>query len=213
MPRCLREADEIPDDQEISRELHLLDRPDFAIQPLGVLREIVLQPALRRQRLQPRAPLLESLPRDVFEIAVGRVCSGGTPNFGNGSCTGRSFIWQRCAMSQVRSSACSTSPNSAIISSRDLEIERGLLEAHAIRIRHGLAGLDAQHDFVRARVVLAQIMRIVGRHQRNAGVGRQPIDQRQHARVRLEAVILQFEEEILRPEQIGVFVRQRRASS
>ena len=87
-----------------------------------------------------------------------------------------------------------------------LEIERRLLEAHAVRIGHGLAGLNAQQDFMRARVVLAQIVRIVGGHQRNAGVGRQAIDQRQHARVRLQAVILQFQEEILRAEQVGVFV-------
>ena len=88
-----------------------------------------------------------------------------------------------------------------------LEIERGLLEAHPVGVRHGLAGLDAQHDFVRARVVLAQVMRIVGGDQRNAGVGRQAIDQRQHALIGFQAVILQFEEEILRAEQVGVFVR------
>ena len=88
------------------------------------------------------------------------------------------------------------------------DVERGLLEAHPVRVRHGLAGLDAQQDFVRAGVVLAQIMRIVGGDQRNAGVGRQAIDQRQHARVLLQAVILQFQEEILLAEQVGVFVGQ-----
>ncbi len=33
-----REANEIPDDQEVSAEFHLLDHPDFTLQPLGVLR-------------------------------------------------------------------------------------------------------------------------------------------------------------------------------
>ena len=55
MPLLLGEADEIPDDQEVSGELHLLDHLDFAIQALGVLGEIVLQVALARPAL-PGAP-------------------------------------------------------------------------------------------------------------------------------------------------------------
>ena len=109
-------------------------------------------------------------------------------------------------MSQVRSSACSTSPNSVIISSRVLMIKRCLLEAHAVRVRHGLAGLDAQQDFVRARVGLAQVVRIVGGDQRDAGVRSEAMHQRHDLRVGLQAVILQFEEEILVAEQVGVFV-------
>ena len=54
MPLLLGEADEIPDDQEIAGELHLLDHLDFAIQALGVFRQIVLQAALRLQRFQAR---------------------------------------------------------------------------------------------------------------------------------------------------------------
>ena len=52
MPADLGEADEIPDDQEVAGELHLLDHLDLAIQPLDVLRQIVLQRALRAQRFQ-----------------------------------------------------------------------------------------------------------------------------------------------------------------
>ena len=59
-----------------------------------------------------------------------------------------------------------------------LEVERFLLEAHAVQIRHGLAGLNAQQDFVRAGVGLAQVVRIVGGDQRNAGVRRQAMHQR-----------------------------------
>jgi len=48
--------------------------------------------------------------------------------------------------------------------------ERLVLEAHAVQVRHGFAGLNAKQNFVGARVGLAQIMRIVGGHERNAGV-------------------------------------------
>ena len=61
---------------------------------------------------------------------------------------------------------------------------------------------------MRAGVVLAQIMRIVGGHQRNAGLRGQAVDHGEHARIRLQAVVLQFQEEILRAEQVGVFVGQ-----
>ena len=56
------------------------------------------------------------------------------------------------------------------------QIKRLVLEPHAVWIGHRLAGLDAQQDFVRAGVILAEIMRIVRDHQRNAGVGRQPAE-------------------------------------
>ena len=73
MPDRFRVPDEVPDHQEVARELHVLDHLDFAIQTLRVLGEIVLQHALRLHRLQARPPLLETLPRDVLEIRVGRV--------------------------------------------------------------------------------------------------------------------------------------------
>ena len=119
----LGEADEVPDDQEVARELHLLDHLDFAIQPLGVFGEVVLQLALRAPALPgacgaSRIPAARRI-RRRYRWSAPRESS----NFGNGSATFSSFTWQRCAISQVRSSASSTSPNSAIISSRDLQIE------------------------------------------------------------------------------------------
>ncbi len=66
-------ADEVPDDQEVAGELHLLDHLDFAIQALGVFGEVVLQSALGAHGFQARAALFEALPRDVFEVGVGGV--------------------------------------------------------------------------------------------------------------------------------------------
>ena len=55
MPFDLRVADEVPDDQEVAGELHLLDHLDFAIQPLGVFGEVVLQTALAAAALPAAA--------------------------------------------------------------------------------------------------------------------------------------------------------------
>ncbi len=87
-----------------------------------------------------------------------------------------------------------------------LDVEGFLFEAHAVQIRHRLAGLNAQQDFVGAGVGLAQVVGIVGGDQRDAGVGRQAMHQRHDFGVGLQAVILQFEEEILGAEQVCVFV-------
>ena len=70
----LRVADEVPDDQEVAGELHLLDHLDFAIQALVVFGEVVLQAALARACASRRgAALLEALARDVLEVGVGGV--------------------------------------------------------------------------------------------------------------------------------------------
>ena len=77
MPLRLGVADEVPDDQEVAGELHLLDHADFAIQALGVFRaDRASGMPLARMRFQARAALFESLARDVFEIGVGGVAFG-----------------------------------------------------------------------------------------------------------------------------------------
>src|SRR6266853_6065179 len=65
-----RVADEIPNDQEVTRKLHLLDDAELARQSLFVVRQRMLEPAVRRQRSQALHPPRESLPRDVLEITV-----------------------------------------------------------------------------------------------------------------------------------------------
>src|SRR5260370_41435487 len=65
-----RVADKIPNDQELSRKLHLLDDAELAPQSLFVVRQRMLEPAVRRQRSQALHPPRESLPRDVLEITV-----------------------------------------------------------------------------------------------------------------------------------------------
>ncbi len=52
-----------------------------------------------------------------------------------------------------------------------LHIKLRRAETHPVRIRHRLAGLDAEQNFVRAHIVVRQIMRIVRDNQRNAGIG------------------------------------------
>ena len=44
-----------------------------------------------------------------------------------------------------------------------------MIPVHAVGVGHGLARRDAHEDFVRAGVVFAQVVRVVGGDQRDAG--------------------------------------------
>ena len=68
-----READEIPDDQEVAGELHLLDHLDFAVEALHILGKFVLEFARGVQGFQAHAALFETLPGDVGEVGIGGV--------------------------------------------------------------------------------------------------------------------------------------------
>ena len=74
---------------------------------------------------------------------------------------------------------------------------------HALAVAHGLAGLNAHEDFLRVRIGLGQIVAVVGGDQRNAGFLREPHEVAIDADVLLEALILNFEEEISFAENIA----------
>ncbi len=88
----------------------------------------------------------------------------------------------------------------------DKEIGRG--KTHAVGIRHGFAGLYAKQNLVRSHVVVPQIMRVVGHHQRQTCFTGEPVDLGHHLAVLVETVVLQFQKEVVAAEQVGVFIGQ-----
>src|SRR5665213_209936 len=56
-----READKVPDDEEVAGELHLLDHRDLEIETLDVVAEIVFQVAGRAQSFEPHAAFFKAL--------------------------------------------------------------------------------------------------------------------------------------------------------
>ena len=75
-------------------------------------------------------------------------------------------------------------------------------ELHAPFIAHGLAGLNAQQDFLRVGIVVMQIVAVVRRYQRNSGLLRQSHQIRVHALLDFEALILNLEKEIIFSENV-----------
>src|ERR1700730_2808240 len=53
-----------------------------------------------------------------------------------------------------------------------LEVKLVGLELHAIRVAHGLAGLDAEQHFLGVSVFVMKVMTIVGGDERNTGLFR-----------------------------------------
>lgn len=87
------------------------------------------------------------------------------------------------------------------------EIEFFRLKFQAVRIVDGLAHLDAHQDILRPRILAPEVVRsfvttsgnpVSCERRRNALID---------ARLLLEAVILQFEIKVLRPEDLRVFQR------
>ena len=86
------------------------------------------------------------------------------------------------------------------------QVELGLIEAQAVGVAHGLAGLDAQHDLVSARIAFPHVMRVVGGDQRNPRLLRQAVHQRNQQLILVDIVVLDFEEEVFFPEHVLVLV-------
>ncbi len=199
-------ADEIPDDQEVARELHVLDHLDFAIQAFGVLGKVVLQRAFDPHRFQARAALLEAHARHVFEVRVRGVL-------------GRNIEARERVhhLFQLDVAALRDLPGAVhgvlefaeelhhFLARLEVEIRRA--PTHAVGIVEILAGLDAHQDFVRARIFFAQVMRIVGGHQRKAGFAGEAHQCGREALILLQVVVLHFEEEILGAEDVAILVR------
>ena len=90
-----------------------------------------------------------------------------------------------------------------------LEIELVGGELHAMRVAHGLAGLDAEQDFLSVSVVVVEIVAIVGGDEGDAGFFGETNELRVDALFDGEALILNLEEEIAFAEDVaeavGVF--------
>jgi hypothetical protein len=95
---------------------------------------------------------------------------------------------------------------------RGLEIKLVRLKLHAVRVAHGLAGLNTEQHFLSVRVVMVQIVAIVRGDQRNPGFLGQPHDFRIHALVDFQVLILNLQEEIVLTKDVaqavGVLARQ-----
>ncbi len=196
-------ADEVPDDQEISGELHLLDDAEFALQALLVVGDGVLQLALLVQRAQRFQAAGEAFAGDVNEVAVDGVAGR---NFELRKRIGDFFQAQAAALGDVERARehlgriFEHAGHFVVV----LDEELVAVELHARGVVNRLAGLDAEHHVLRVGVVFAEVVAVVGGDQRQAEIFFQLEEAGMDAVLHLQALILNLEKEILFAENVGV---------
>ena len=195
-------ADEIPDDQKISRKLHLLDDGEFALQALLVIGNGVLQLALLVQRPQSLQPPRKALAGDVYEVAVDGIAR-------------RNFKLRKRIryFLQAHAATLGNIEGSREHLRRILEHARHFIvtlheelvafEFHAAGVVNRFAGLDAEHDVLGVGVVFAEVMAVVGGDQPQAEIFFELEEAGMDAMLHLQALVLNLKIEILFTENVG----------
>ena len=196
-------ADEIPDDEEISRELHLLDDGEFALEALLVIGNRVLELALLVQRAQGCEAAGEAFAGDMHEVAVDGVAGRDIElrewrrDF---------FEAQAAALGDVESAGHDFGRvfEDAVHLVVVLDEELGAVELHARGVVNRLAGLDAEHDVLRVGVVFAEIVAVVGGDEGQAEIFFQLEQAGMDLVLHGEALVLNFEIEIFFAENVAI---------
>ena len=186
-PLFLGIADEIPYDEVVVYITHPADDTDLVFQPLHIafrrvgvplpeavitqLAEVFLIGVALRHRERGQMVLIEH----KFQIA----------HIGNLLGVGESLVAVGEQLAQLFLA---------------LEVKFLCLEFHAVFFVHGLAGLDAQQHILHVGIFLAQIVGVIGDHQGQARFPCHAHHALVHRHLLLDAMILQFQIEMLRAE-------------
>jgi hypothetical protein len=209
-PVIARVLDEVPHDQEISRVVHLLDDAHFEVQTGFVLVEGRAEHSAQFEAPDRRLQtLLQALATDFLKVAVDRVPRRN-----------RKFRKRIVHFVQLQVTALGKLHRAfhdlwrvreKLLHLRGrFHVELIGIEFEPLRIVDRRQRLYAQQDFMRVRVILAQIVAVVGGHQRNVQLFLQTEQVRLNLLLQLQALILNLEEEIPPAEDV-LILRRRRA--
>ena len=156
----LREVDEVPDDQEVVGEAHLLDRLELEAKAFRQLR--------RRLPVALGEPLLAELDEVVERVAPLGDREGrqqDPPELDLDRAALRDLQRPRHRLLEAGEVACHLL--------RGLEEELVRVESPVRRVLQRVARLDAEERLVRERVLGVQVVDVTGRHEREAGLLRE----------------------------------------
>ncbi len=189
-PVGLREAHEVPDDQEVVGEAHLADRLELELEPVAddlVERPVALEHPLLAEPPQHAervvAGLVEARQVDAVEIEHDVAALGDLERRGE------------------QSVAAPGRHRAAHLVGR-LEIEVLRREAEAVGVREQVVRLDAEQRLVRLGVLGAQVVHVAGADDRKARVGGEREQAGVDALVLLDARVLQLDVDVLAPEDL-----------
>ncbi len=192
-PPLLREADEVPDDQEVSREAHPADHPDLLLEAGLVIPPGVTQAARLRQGAERLPAVLEPVAGDLLEVAVDGEASRHVEG-GKGRRAGEREVAplrHRQGVAQ-RLRVVGKDPRHLLGA---LQVELLGVKAEALRLLDLLAGADAEQDVVGVGVVLQQVVGVVGGHEGHPRALSDPGEGARDPPLLLEAVLHDLEEE------------------
>ncbi len=149
--------DEVPDDQEVVGEPHLLDRLQLEAQPVGQLG--------RRASVAPVEALLTELDEIVERVATVRDREGGQQDPAE-------LELDVAALRDLER------PRHRVLEAREvarhllgrLEEELARIELPVVRVLERVARLDAEERLVREGVLRVEVMDVAGRDERQAGL-------------------------------------------
>ena len=193
-PRLPGIAHKVGHDEKIVRKAHLLDHGQLVFQLLPVIRLLVA-------------------------VALGKSLVTQLAQIGGGIVAGRQLEFRQMVLAEGKFQLAAIRDALGILHSLRVAGEQGLhflrraeievpgLIAHAIFIVHGLAGLDAQQHVVALGILTAEVVGIVGAHQRDAGLIVHPQQGTVDGGLVRDAVILQLQIEIVLPQNVLQFQR------
>src|SRR5215469_148738 len=153
-------VDEVPDDQEVALVAHLLDHFDFGRQAKLVLGERIAQGPLLGQALKVGDALSEAFARNLFEVAISGVAVGNLEF--------RKRVGDAIDLDVTASGDTDSAGECVGNFAEDLRHFRGRLKIelvggklHAIGLAHGLAGLNAEEDFLGVSIFVVQVVAVV----------------------------------------------------
>src|SRR5579875_1956096 len=163
-----RITDEVPHDQEITGKLHLLNDGNLTLQPRFVLRNLMpQQTAVLQMPDRGFKPFFKSFATDVLKVAVNRVPRR------------YSKLWkwivyfaelQTAALSKLHRAAhyLRSIGEQLLHFSRSLYIKLVRVKLEPLRIMDGRGRLHTQQNLVRMSIIIAEVMAVIGCHQRDA---------------------------------------------
>ena len=185
------EPDEVPDDQEVVREAHLLDRLQLeleAVPQLWRLRSVALAQPLLGQVAQVRHGV-----RALGHLEPGQV-HRAQPDLG------------RAALGDLHRALqhvfAEPAGHQLVHLVRALQIELVVREPKPVGVVHGVLRLDAEHRLVRDRVVPRQVVDVARPDHRQPAVLGQRDQVGQDPRLHVDAAVLHLDVDVVAPEDL-----------
>ena len=188
-PVHLREVDEVPDDQEVVGEAHLLDRLQLELEPLAQLRRHLVVAALEPSLAQ-LDEVLEGVAalrrRELRQVDVAEL------------------DLERAALGDLE-----RAPHRVLVAGeverhlrRRLEIELVRVEVPVVRVLERVARLDAEERLVRVGVGGGEVVDVTGCDERQLRLGGELHELGVDALLHVEARVLELDVGALAPEDL-----------